>query len=88
MRRAMNLLTKYADPWFGAAICAMMLCALIYVGVMEHYDQQANRRVCPGRYIQTGRFRDSGLCIKRDGLLWERRGSNSWLEPRSTLPHR
>lgn len=68
----MSLLLKYADPWLGVGICALMLVALIWVGVAEHSEQQANRTACPGRYVRVGDKRDSGLCIRRDAVIWER----------------
>ena len=56
-----------------AALLALIGATLVYVGVAEHYEQKANRAACPGRYVQVGDHRGSGLCIKPDGILWERK---------------
>ena len=60
------------DPWLPAGIIALLGGTMIFVGVTEYRDQQANRHACHGRYIQIGDRRDSGLCIRRDGVIWER----------------
>lgn len=59
--------------WFLAAMLGIIGAALVYVGVAEHYEQKANRAACPGRYIQTGDYRDSGICIRSDAVIWEKR---------------
>lgn len=54
-------------------IVAAFAGAMIFAGVSEHYEQKANRAACSGRYIKVGERRDSGLCIRPDAIIWEKR---------------
>lgn len=59
--------------WIMVGVAALFCGTFLWVAVEEYRAQEANEVRCEaagGRYFQHGDKRDSGLCVRPDGLLW------------------
>lgn len=59
----------------ATALAALVVGLLVFVGTAEHYEQTALKASCVaarGHYYKVGDRRWNGLCVKADGILWDR----------------
>lgn len=58
-----------------AGVAALIFGFFVFIGTAEYYEQQSLRASCEavrGHYYKIGDRRWNGLCVKPDGILWDR----------------